>query len=252
MIVTVEQLEKLRACLRAVIAFRAAVGGQTADIEWNTAAQGLMLGDPTWRKWWGWAVANRIIPVWSMHEKDLCGADLRDANLNGADLRGTKLNNADLRGVDLRWANLYWADLCGANLEKADLCEADLSGADLRGANLEGANLIGADLRGANLEGANLIGADSNEFTVWPVGVKGGNLQVWILDYSHDNIRWFGYGTDGYNPNHHQFNTSREAEDQGEELVQSGVFKFFRVSPLDSTGDDCACATCMAARHGRG
>ena len=77
MIITVEQLEKCGACRAAVTAFRAAIGEQTADVEWLPAAQYLMLGDPTWRQWWGWAVTHQIVPAWSMCRADLSGADLR-------------------------------------------------------------------------------------------------------------------------------------------------------------------------------
>ena len=87
-------------------------------------------------------------------------ADLSNKNLIGADLR-----EAYLRGANLIGANLRSAYLIGANLIEANLIGADLEGANLRGANLRGANLRGANLRGANLEGAyleraNLIGAD--------------------------------------------------------------------------------------------
>ena len=111
MIITVEQLEKCGACRAAVTAFRAAIGEQTADVEWLPAAQYLMLGDPTWRQWWGWAVTHQIVPAWSMCRADLSGADLRGAYLSRADLSG-----ADLSGADLRWADLSGADLSGADL----------------------------------------------------------------------------------------------------------------------------------------
>ena len=128
MIITVEQLEKCGACRAAVTAFRAAIGEQTADVEWLPAAQYLMLGDPTWRQWWGWAVTHQIVPAWSMCRADLSGADLRGAYLSRADLSG-----ADLSGADLRWADLSGADLSGADLRWADLRWADLRWADLSG-----------------------------------------------------------------------------------------------------------------------
>ena len=68
--------------------------------------------------------------------KNLCNADLRQANLSQADL-----SNVDLSGANLSQADLRNADLSGANLR-----EADLSGANLRGAYLPGADLRGADL----------------------------------------------------------------------------------------------------------
>ena len=143
MIITVEQLEKCGACRAAVTAFRAAIGEQTADVEWLPAAQYLMLGDPTWRQWWGWAVTHQIVPAWSMCRADqsgadLSGADLSWANLRGANLRGAYLSRADLSGADLSGADLRWADLSGADLSGADLRWADLRWADLRWADLSG------------------------------------------------------------------------------------------------------------------
>ena len=101
---------------------------------WTEAHQYMMLASPEWRRHWGWAVHERIIPAWSM----------AGANLLGADLTGANLTRADLAGADL-----YGADLRGASLTRADLTCADLTWANLRGANLTGADLAGAVTTGA-------------------------------------------------------------------------------------------------------
>lgn len=87
MIITIQQLEERNACKEARIAFRDAVGEKTADIEWNPAAQGWLLADPIWRRWFGWAYRNGLLPLWS-----LSGADLSEANLRWADLRRATWN----------------------------------------------------------------------------------------------------------------------------------------------------------------
>jgi len=92
------------------------LGREEYDIEWDLAAQMLLLSAPM-KKHWGYAVYKGWIPAWSMV---------------GADLSG-----ADLAGADLRRADLWRADLSGADLRRADLRRADLSGADLWRANLE-------------------------------------------------------------------------------------------------------------------
>jgi hypothetical protein len=125
--ITVAQLREKGACASGIKEFTDQYG-EEAEIEWTAETQVDFIKSPL-RKYFGWAVDNNLIPMWSMR-----GANLRGANLEGA--------------------NLWGADLRGANLEGADLEGANLEGADLRGANLWGANLEGADLRGANLEGA--------------------------------------------------------------------------------------------------
>jgi hypothetical protein len=75
---------------------------------------------------------------WS--ERNLRGADLRDAILTSADLRGV-----DLTGADLREANLIDASLSGANLFRANLTDAILRGANLREVNLTGAHMLAHD-----------------------------------------------------------------------------------------------------------
>jgi hypothetical protein len=70
MIVTLHKLRELGACDEALDAFCAACGETTAHIEWNAAAQGLMLGDPIWRRWLGWAYEHGIIPPSLVHARD--------------------------------------------------------------------------------------------------------------------------------------------------------------------------------------
>ena len=118
-----------------------------------------------------------------LHEADLRGADLHEANLRWADLRGADLHEANLRWADLHEANLYEADLHEADLRWADLheanlYEADLHEADLRWANLREANLREADLRGADLYGANLYGANGKILSFGPIGSRQGITYV--------------------------------------------------------------------------
>lgn len=98
------------------------------------------------------------------HNKQMSGADLRDANLSYANLSSANLSFADLDGADLSYANLSsaymngtnisYANLRGANLKDADLFHADLSHAVLRDADLRNVNLRGANLRYADLSGS--------------------------------------------------------------------------------------------------
>ena len=87
-----------------------------------------------------------------LHDADLSGADLHDANLCNADLSGADLRHADLRNANLSYAYLNNADLRSANLSYANLNNADLRSADLRSANLSGANLNNANLYNTNLD----------------------------------------------------------------------------------------------------
>jgi len=111
-----------------------------------------------------------------LHETNLSGANLFQANLLGAHLYKanffkanlarthltiasffkSNLTDADLNFADLSSATLENADLSGADLSYTDLTEANLTRADLSGANLYGADLSGANFSGANLSGVNL------------------------------------------------------------------------------------------------
>lgn len=65
-------------------------------------------------------------------QRNLAGADLRNAQLNGADFSGQSLARANLAGATLVGAQLVNADLSGADLQDARLSYADLSNADLQ------------------------------------------------------------------------------------------------------------------------
>jgi uncharacterized protein YjbI with pentapeptide repeats len=147
------------ACLDGVMEFVDCFGVRPVTIDWTYAAQLDFLRSPL-RRYFGWAVARKIIPAWSLRGADLRGADLRGADLSGADLSGADLSGADLSGADLWGANLRGANLGGANLWGANLRSADLWGADLGGADLWGANL-----RGANLGGAIIDRGDGTTYT---------------------------------------------------------------------------------------
>lgn len=107
-----------------------------------------------------------------LHDAELAGAVLKEANLSkvdlsGADLRSTALNSADLRSANLSKANLSGASLRGANLRGADLRNASLFRANLIHADLSEANLSGADLREAVLHSTNLRDAILDEIMLY-------------------------------------------------------------------------------------
>jgi len=124
--ITKTLLENYNACKEGIKEFEKFFP-QGFDLKNWTLEKQLEIIKSDLRKYFGWAVFNGIIPIWSMSRADLSRADLSGANLYGA-----------------------------------NLSRADLSGANLSGANLSGANLYGANLSGANLYGANLSGADLN------------------------------------------------------------------------------------------
>ena len=123
----------------------------------------------------------------SLHNADLSGAELKDADLSGArlsraDLSGADLMGADLSGVllsdtDLSRAWLWGVDLSGAVLKDANLTGATLLGADLSGAELGGANLSHANLQDADFSGAELLGADLSGAWLWGTELSGENLR---------------------------------------------------------------------------
>lgn len=71
-----------------------------------------------------------------LHEEDLSGLQLNEANLRNVNFSGAKLS-----GAALSKANLEYANLVGADLSKVNLSEANLQGADLSAALLTEANL---------------------------------------------------------------------------------------------------------------
>lgn len=126
-------------------------------------------------------------------DRELCGADLRDAGLSLASLQGAGLRGADLTTASLEDADLSEADLQGAHLPFARLSRANLHGAGLRDANLhhaflEGADLSEADLSGAflgeayliraNLSGARLDGANLSKADLQEADLKGAQVEA--------------------------------------------------------------------------
>ena len=63
--------------------------------EFCATMQALILGTDL-RTFFGWAVANGVVPIWSMAQWNLYGANLTGANLYGADLYGADLTGAEL------------------------------------------------------------------------------------------------------------------------------------------------------------
>jgi uncharacterized protein YjbI with pentapeptide repeats len=82
----------------------------------------------------------------TLHDADLGGCELSEANMVQYDLRNTRLEGANLRDADLRLARLDQADLRNADLSNANLSGANLSKARLQGAILDGATLTDAEL----------------------------------------------------------------------------------------------------------
>ena len=138
--ITRAELVEHEACDEGLAFFDARfTAGETGPIVWTIEAQLKELRDPAAYKWLFWAMAEDLIPRFSMRGSDLSDANLRDANLSGSDLR-----DAILRGSNLSGANLRGSNLSGANLSGAILRDANLSGAILSGAILSDANLRGA------------------------------------------------------------------------------------------------------------
>jgi uncharacterized protein YjbI with pentapeptide repeats len=108
------------------------------------------------------------------------------AYLHDADLRGANLRDADLRDADLRGANLFGANLRDANLFGADLFDANLFGANLRGADLFDADLRGADLRGADLFGEILTKTPISILNLtWDILITEGYMRIGCQRHTH-------------------------------------------------------------------
>jgi len=127
--ITTKMLKNMNACQSGVDDFERITGGKLV-CEWTPEMQ-IELLKTDLRKWFGWAVSNKLLPVWSMSGANLTGANLTGANLSWANLTGADLSGANLTGANLTGANLSWA-----NLSRADLSRANLSWADLSRANL--------------------------------------------------------------------------------------------------------------------
>ena len=121
MVITIETLKAANACCPAAIEEFAIEYPEGFSLDnWTRERQiALLLASSFARRYFGWAVAHGVVPIWSMD--------------------GAYLRNADLANANLYRANLAHADLAGANLRGAYLCGANLANADLRGADLAGA-----------------------------------------------------------------------------------------------------------------
>jgi uncharacterized protein YjbI with pentapeptide repeats len=100
--ITVDQLIQLNACEEGIEDFKKEFG-DSVTLDWTPETQ-IQLIKGSLRKWFGWTVFNKLLPVWSMSGADLSGADLSGANLSRANL-----SRANLSGADLSWANLSGA-----------------------------------------------------------------------------------------------------------------------------------------------
>ena len=74
--------------------------GETGPIVWTIEAQLKELRDPAAYKWLFWAMAEDLIPRFSMRGSDLSGAILSGANLSGSDLRVANLSGAYRVSID--------------------------------------------------------------------------------------------------------------------------------------------------------
>ena len=82
--ITIEQLQALDACKEGIAAFRNYFG-EIAEQEWTREKQLEIINSPL-RVYFGWAVNNGLIPIWSMSDANLSGADLSRAYLSRANL----------------------------------------------------------------------------------------------------------------------------------------------------------------------
>lgn len=104
MIITLQQLKNVQACMDAQKLFRSQCGG-SIEFDYTVDKQEWLLRSE-WRRYLGWSWRNNLLPLWSFQKAylsgaDLSRADLREANLGGANLGGADLSRADLRGADL-------------------------------------------------------------------------------------------------------------------------------------------------------
>ena len=90
--ITTQMLRDMNACQSGVDDFERITGGKLV-CEWTPEKQ-IELLKTDLRKWFGWAVFNKLLPEWSMSRADLSGANLSWANLSGANLSGANLYGA--------------------------------------------------------------------------------------------------------------------------------------------------------------
>ena len=129
--ITVEDLERLGACVEGISDFTKQYPSGFSE-DWTRAKQIEILKSP-FRMWLQWAWTSGLVPMWSMANENLRNTNLSRVGLIKANLSGTNLNRTNLSG-----ANLSGADLSGASLIKANLNRANLSGTNLSGADLNG------------------------------------------------------------------------------------------------------------------
>ena len=91
-----------------------------------------------------------LTPVWD--ENDLKRARSGDKNLAGANLK-----QANLSGLNLAKVNLTGADLSHANLRNATITKALAMGANFEGANMMGTKISDSDFYRANLTSARFM-----------------------------------------------------------------------------------------------
>ena len=84
LIITTKMLEELGACQPGIDDFERITGGKLV-CEWTLEKQ-IELLKTDLRKWFGWAVNNKLLPMWSMFRADLSGANLYRADLSGANV----------------------------------------------------------------------------------------------------------------------------------------------------------------------
>jgi hypothetical protein len=123
--------------------------------------------------------------------RDLRGADFRDAFLPQADLRGANLKGATLvrtrvfagnfsrfpiveggRCVDKAQRGGLALETCATNLQGADLYSAQLQGAYLASARLQGAYLHSAEIGSANFRDADLTWSDLRNVSQSPLNAE--------------------------------------------------------------------------------
>ena len=82
--ITVQDLENKRACQLGIRLFQK-IYGDEHEFDWTLGKQIEIIKSPL-GKYFGWAVYNGLLPMWSMAGANLAGADLANANLTRADL----------------------------------------------------------------------------------------------------------------------------------------------------------------------
>lgn len=184
MIFSLDQIKKFYPCKEGLELFKHYLNGaeQTADIEWNEAAQGMLLASDL-RHYFGWLVRQKILPIYRLDRRSFCGVnlygvdfarldlthcDFSESVLGGADLQSVRANhatfvNVSAPAIELSGASLRHATFKSAHLEGGEFVTSSLIWANFRGANLKYTSFVDAELHGANFSYANLCHARFNE-----------------------------------------------------------------------------------------